>query len=1363
MPSFSRGVLFLLVFLIAALPLYCSATLDAEERQKEQDERDAITEDARKADMAPEPPQDLEVIVLSDSVVLLTWGEPSDTTDLDHYYVYVEEMEDMHDSSTQIYYQWMGLEACTSYTFGVRSVSTVGDMSDPVLGDGRTDVGRPPPPQNLQGESESSTSMTLTWDKPETLCDIEYYRVKWSLDGVDTQSTQVTVTSHTVSELLPNTTYILSVSAITSVGEGDPATIQETTTAEDESGPPVDLVAVGISTSAINSSWSPPPYNPPQYYTVQALPCDYSVEKVFGLSYLLTGLDPCDSCTIVVTSIYDSGLEFTASTIGKTLGGDPPPPKSCSVEVQDGYPTVSWVAPDSNCALGKYNVLWTSTKLWGDGEEDRGSVNTSLTQYRITEPVPYSDYGFEISASIDGDFGSPTFCSGTSNEALPGPPVILSVASEQGAAVVTWETPAEENGIIVKYGIFVDGEIDPRTQVAGDEHSARVEDLEPCVSVGLTVKALNGAGWGSSSEVKYATVDGDVLPEEVTCTADDLGVEVCWLPYSVSCTAVSQYNLKWEGDVLWSDDLVDSNSTTMDWTKDEACYNISALPYTKYSVELTMGSGDEAVKCSAVTPMAAPGPPTEVNVTTEDLVITVTWSEPEKKNGIIDIYQVTWEDSAGGFLSRTTEDNSTFSSEIQEASCGVTVDVTVMAKVVDVADLGDASPPVTAFLVNSVKTLNCESSKPGQVSLSWTLEDAECPVEFYNLTWTYDSLWSDDAGEGWQNVGKNDISTTVTSLPPYSSVSLQIHVDNNPEHTDCSTTTPEEAPGPPTAVNVTTEGLVITVTWSEPEQKNGIIALYQVEWEDSNNGKGSLMTEDNSTFSSEIQGDSCDLTVDVTVRAKVVTVAELGDASPPVTAYLVNSVKTLNCKSSEPGQVSLSWTLEDAGCPIGSYNLTWTYDSLWSDDAGKGWQEFGKDDTSATVSSLPAYSNVFLQIHVDNNPEHTDCSATTPEEASSKPTSVEQIANSTSSVTVAWGLPLSIRGILNGWRLRWKAMNGDIIDEAVTNPEDMTYEITKLSSSTSYVVYVMAINGAGDGEAEKTDVTTANISNRSPSNTGLIIGLSVGGGILLIILLVGGFILYRKKGSSEDLKPAFSLPEVADGDSDELYRRQHHSSANHHFQNKSGSIDFGTNSELYTNPRPSLSKHELGAGNGIPSAYDRGQMSGAPPSRRFSQQVATSLPRMGAYNRRPSQQVNSRMRNYEEYNRRPSQQDMIGRPSLSGGPGRPPLGEYGRRPSQQIDVGRPNMKEYGRRPSQQADIGRPISGEFARRPSQQVPAVGGSFPTRLPQHGPSRRSTDDLYSRRPSQEADPARPGDRMLMKRPSQQFVMSFEGIQEL
>lgn len=79
-----------------------------------------------------------------------------------------------------------------------------------------------------------------------------------------------------------------------------------------------------------------------------------------------------------------------------------------------------------------------------------------------------------------------------------------------------------------------------------------------------------------------------------------------------------------------------------------------------------------------------------------------------------------------------------------------------------------------------------------------------------------------------------------------------------------------------------------------------------------------------------------------------------------------------------------------------------------------------------------------------------------------------------------------------------------------------------------------ALNGAGEGFPETINATTRIITSGRTPNTGLIIGLSVGGGLLLIILSIGGFILYRKKVSLKPPRSSPHKPEVADADSDEL-------------------------------------------------------------------------------------------------------------------------------------------------------------------------------------------------------------------------------------
>ena len=95
------------------------------------------------------------------------------------------------------------------------------------------------------------------------------------------------------------------------------------------------------------------------------------------------------------------------------------------------------------------------------------------------------------------------------------------------------------------------------------------------------------------------------------------------------------------------------------------------------------------------------------------------------------------------------------------------------------------------------------------------------------------------------------------------------------------------APGPPTLEELQTDNLSINVTWREPEEKNGDIINYQVEWTDWNGEEGSKSTDGN-TFSLQIMEPSCGEKVDVTVRAKTV---EFGEKSPTRSAYIVNSSK----------------------------------------------------------------------------------------------------------------------------------------------------------------------------------------------------------------------------------------------------------------------------------------------------------------------------------------------------------------------------------------------------------------------------------------------------------------------------------------
>ena len=47
----------------------------------------------------------------------------------------------------------------------------------------------------------------------------------------------------------------------------------------------------------------------------------------------------------------------------------------------------------------------------------------------------------------------------------------------------------------------------------------------------------------------------------------------------------------------------------------------------------------------------------------------------------------------------------------------------------------------------SVSNLNCKPEKPGVIALNWDVNYPDCPIQMYNVTWNFESLWSDDKGE----------------------------------------------------------------------------------------------------------------------------------------------------------------------------------------------------------------------------------------------------------------------------------------------------------------------------------------------------------------------------------------------------------------------------------------------------------------------------------------------------------------------------------------------------------------------------------------------------------------------------------------
>ena len=79
------------------------------------------------------------------------------------------------------------------------------------------------------------------------------------------------------------------------------------------------------------------------------------------------------------------------------------------------------------------------------------------------------------------------------------------------------------------------------------------------------------------------------------------------------------------------------------------------------------------------------------------------------------------------------------------------------------------------------------------------------------------------------------------------------------------------------------------------------------------------------------------------------------------------------------------------------------------------------------------------------------------------------------------------------------------------------------------------MNGAGEGEPFNLSVTTDSSASSPPeSYLGLILGVSIGGGIVLILLAVGGVVIYNKKhNTGSPISDGFTL-DVIDSANDML-------------------------------------------------------------------------------------------------------------------------------------------------------------------------------------------------------------------------------------
>ncbi|XP_069158649.1 phosphatidylinositol phosphatase PTPRQ isoform X4 [Procambarus clarkii] len=880
-------------------------------------------------------------------------------------------------------------------------------------------------------------------------------------------------------------------------------------------GPPENVAVVGEFTNALNVSWDPPGEEP-SYYTVEA---GTSNEITHDTFFLIEGLQPCTDYSIIVTSVYEgAGQTFPAFTDGETDISVPPAPPRCWFDnIDTTLLTAYWSDPNIQCPVTNHSISWTSHVLWND-EEDTGVAQTSGDHHTVRNLKPYTNVTVSVSAATEAGYGPSTTCWNVTLQDIPGAPTITNITSYERSLYVSWSPPEEANGVILQYVFsFENDHFKSNENVTGSVNTAAFSDIPVCDTYDVTAHATTEVGAGPESGSWNIHHSGAVPPSSVSCVLEEGGTEtsVCWTPFPRECLddPSTQYDITWKGDVLWSTDT-DDGSGFLPWSEEpQLCYTAAtSVPYTSYSLCVGVnGDVTDTACCSVQTPEAEPGPPVSLTVKPNEGSASVSWQPPDEANGIISIYEVRCESEHDSKVINVTGEDNKAEVDGLQACENYTISVRAMT---EGGHWGPESDLSTITIDGPVAPSAVECSiVDGDVKVCWTPSPRYCPMDGYTVTWDGARLWTHNtdhvAGnstEPWED--KSQSCHQLESSVPYAAYNVCVSVSGYDTVADCcQKQTPTALPGPPVLKALQVQDTSVTVSWDGPEEENGVITGYLVTYTDQD-GNSMNQSANPNEYSSTINNLRRCANYLVSVQAE--TSAGLGDSdgrSAPIPNTFADTWMT--CSYDESRQVSLSWSLEVPDCPVSQFLLVWNTTVKWSNEHSDfTTTQLAGDKVSYVQYGLKPYTDMTACLNIDTQEsKKICCTGTTAEEDPSAPVNLRVKSHTASEATVVWSLPEELNGKLDSWFITWSGNTDGKVDIA---PTLYTYELQDLKSSSTYTISLMARNGAGVGAPATVEVTT----DESPTNVGLIVGVTLGVLIGIVVVGAGVFFYYRKKKHS---------------------------------------------------------------------------------------------------------------------------------------------------------------------------------------------------------------------------------------------------------
>ncbi len=590
---------------------------------------------------------------------------------------------DAQHSGTETRFILRNLVNGTEYGVRVSATNSVGtgDATPPVYATPAEPPEEPDPdpevpgvPRNLSAEA-GNAQLTVEWQAPAedggaqiTGYELEY-AVRGSGNWMDAQHSG-TETRFVLRDLVNGTEYGVRVSATNSVGTGDATPpVYATPVAppdpdpDPDPDPEVPGVPRNLSAEAGNAQvsvqWQAPADNggsPITGYKVEhrvrgSGNWNDSGHSGTGTSSTITGLTNGTEYGFRVAAVNQVGTGPSSDPVYATpMDPDAPEPErpgvpeNVEVSPGDGVLAVMWNAPAHNGGapvLG-YQVEYAVS---GSGDwMDAGHEGTA-TRLTITGLVNGTQYGVRVRARNRVGYGKPsdpvfgTPMGHTPEPEVPGVPREVVATPGDMEVTLSWKSPVSNGGaVITGYSVrYAVADSDSWTDAghSGTGMSLTISGLTNGTEYMFAVSATNSVGTGPWSAAVHATpmavAVAPGMPRSVMVTAGDMELAVEWqAPASDGGSPITGYRLEYSrrGAGAWVAAAHDGVGTS---------FVISGLTNgTEYSVRVSasnaVGAGSFSEPVHA-TPVAVPGAPTNLMVTSGDGQLGLVWDAPAEDGG----------------------------------------------------------------------------------------------------------------------------------------------------------------------------------------------------------------------------------------------------------------------------------------------------------------------------------------------------------------------------------------------------------------------------------------------------------------------------------------------------------------------------------------------------------------------------------------------------------------------------------------------------------------------------------------------------------------------------------------------------------